>query len=102
MIPFGSFVIFPRLLGKSPTIIGGPSGYWFQDAVPTVVVPTAIFKEAPAVRLKTPPNCQRSTSRETHPGAFFKSILPGPKGSSNVPLLRRSQVRWYASNVLFS
>src|SRR5262245_23476476 len=85
----------PKFFGKFETTIGKllASPYGFEPAV--------IVSGAPEDRLKTAPSCQRSTSREMTNGALDSHDRPGPKGSSNVPLLRKSCVRCCAESVLF-
>ena len=61
-----------------------------------------IVKGCPELQLKMPPNCHRSTIRETQFGAPLRNLRFGPNGSSNVPLLRKSCVRWKGSRLLFS
>src|SRR5262245_1217822 len=65
-----------------------------------VEVAAVIVRGAPESQLRMPPNCHRSTRCVTQPGPLPRSGLPGPKGSSKVPLLRNDCVRWNVSRDL--
>ena len=72
--------------------------------VACVIVPigAVMFSGAPEIKLKIPPNCQRSTRRASHPERLPSNGRPGPNGISYVPLLVRTCVRWKPSRALFS
>ena len=57
-------------------------------AIPYGFEPALMVNGAPEVQLKIAPNCQRSTTRETHEGTLPSNICPGPKGNCQTPLLR--------------
>src|SRR5436190_749092 len=61
-----------------------------------------MFKGAPEPQPKIPPNCQFSTTRDSHPGALPRKGRFGPNGNAYVPLLRMSCVLWKLSSVLLS
>src|SRR5204862_3127450 len=97
MTPLLTKVTFPILLGNSPTMSAGPTVRCVNVETGAVIV-----NGAPEVTLKMEPTCQRSTSLDTHEGAFLRKVRLGPKGNSNVPLLRRLCVRWKPSKALFA
>src|SRR5437773_322973 len=76
--PFATLVTCPVLLGKSPTILG------VLTLAPCVIVAMSdvIFSGVPDIRVRIPPNCQRSTSRWIKLGALFNSRWFGPNGNS--------------------
>src|SRR5438552_17575132 len=76
------------------------SGTWL--APPSRFSPAVIVNGAPEVQLAMPPNCQLSTSRDTHPGDLFNNARPGPNGNSNVPFVRMSCDRSAPSRLLFN
>src|SRR5688572_22964470 len=97
MTPFATFVTVPVLFGKSPTMTGVLPLYSVNDDVEAVIV-----RGAPDEMLRMPPSCHRSTSRCTSPGALLRKRWFCPNGSSYIPLLRKSWVRWKLNSVLFS
>src|ERR1051325_9918436 len=91
--------------GKSPRMFGvfdvrpmlTVDGIWVHvsSALDAVTV-----MGAPELQPNIAPNCHRSTMRETKFGPLERSLRPGPNGSSNVPLLFMSCVRWKLRSVL--
>src|SRR5688572_8974943 len=82
------FVIFafPRSLGNGPTM--------FRRPPLTYVSLPVMFSGPPELRLAIQLSCHRSTILASHPELFESSSLLGPIGSSNVPFVRKSCVRW--------
>src|SRR5437764_1029299 len=84
--------------GNDPTM----SGNWLVLAPPSGFSPATIVNGAPEVQLPMPPNCQLSTSRDTHAGELLNNRRPGPNGNSTVPFVRISCVRSAPSRLLFN
>src|SRR6266516_6771576 len=90
---------FPMSLGNAPTKSGKLfvlGRTWNGFGVVLLVVR---FRGIPEFQLTIEPNCQRSTSRDSHPGALLSNIWFGPNGSFHVPLLRIACVRWKVCRV---
>src|SRR2546430_13155701 len=89
-------VTLPALFGTVPTRSGKLFVFGRTWNGLGVVLLVVRFNGAPEFQLTIAPNCQRSTKRDTHPGATASNIWFGPNGSCHVPLLRMAWVRWKA------
>src|SRR5437763_729530 len=69
--------------------------------LPGNVLLAEMLVQAPELTVQIPPNFQPSTARARKPPLFDKNVLPGPIGSSMVPLVRKT-CGWFPLTIVYS